>query len=437
MQEHKQSLAAASYEEHIARSRSQYRSQHESDLTSAAARHQRDEQQHQRDERQHQRDERQPLQRDDNIPNRDAQRRQKNQDYVELNVIRQRKGESRTERKEQMKRSKSLPREQERNEPSTFIYSPQSSGFARQAKTTQSFRQSPERKLQKEKSIDSEKATLRPARSAENLINTKDDIPVGSVTTIKERLFGPGGIGKRSIPITVLPDPSQRVTPDSKRPYSEVINKKDEQAVAATTATHLRSSSFLSEDKYKDERIREYASYRDGKVKKRSQILDDLTDLEYTYDRLNLDDDNLMSGAANHDFNIPAHAEGAESIEPNVKRLSITNVKKFEDMLQRHIDSSETPSLDYAKEWLRYDRDSVTGSDKSTAKTDPKPEQERPIHSSLIQDAPVVRSYMNRPESSLPRKKTDDMAYRKIHPYPESTRSNTTANPGKSQRKTR
>ena len=406
VQDHKQSLAAASYEEHIARSRSQYRSQHESDLSAAADKHQRADRQHQRDavgaDKRHQ---------------RDTKQHQKNQDYVQLDVIRQRKGESRTEQKEKMKRSKSLPREQESKDHSVQQYSQQSSGFARQAKTTQSFRQSPERKIPEDRKVDPEKATLRPARSAENLINKKDDIPTGNVSSIKERLFGPGSDEKGVIPIKMVQDPSLMTTHSNQRIKSEVFNKSDDKP-PTFAQPHARSSSYLSDDK--DERIREYVSYRDGKVKKRSQIFDELTDLEYTYDRLNLDDDNLMSGAANHDFNIPPHAE-LDSFEPNVKRLSITNVKKFEDMLQRHVEGSENPSLDYAKKWLSHEEGSQKENDRESTK-------ERSIQSTHVQSVQMTPSYQNRPESSLPRKKTDDMAYRKIHPYPESTSTSTRNN---------
>ena len=156
--------------------------------------------------------------------------------------------------------------------------------------------------------------------------------------------------------------------------------------------------------------------------KKRPKIKDELTELEYTYDRLNLDDDNLMTGAANHDYNI--RHDVSNETESDVKRLSISNVRKFEEMLQRRVGDPDNPGLDYAKHWLNDDVIKA----KRDAEQKFEANRKRPVATSpehtrqgeSLRYAADVR----RAEHSLPRKITDDMAFRKAHPIPPSAKRN-------------
>ena len=87
-----------------------------------------------------------------------------------------------------------------------------------------------------------------------------------------------------------------------------------------------------------DELLFDYVSYKDGSSPRKSHIKDVLTDLEQTYEKLDINDEELLSRAEHHEVTgsrpLPPPPE---SCEPNVKRLSITNVKKLEELQVRFL----------------------------------------------------------------------------------------------------
>jgi len=99
------------------------------------------------------------------------------------------------------------------------------------------------------------------------------------------------------------------------------------------------------------------------------------------------------------------------SVEPNVKRLSITNVKMLTDMQEQQAHHS---SLEYAKEWLleRGNRPSGSTSIDSTvlpAVCINSSRASEPLSRSGSTGGGIAAS-----RGSLPRKVIDDMAFRKL-----------------------
>ena len=148
------------------------------------------------------------------------------------------------------------------------------------------------------------------------------------------------------------------------------------------------------DDSDDDVRLINYASFRDGPRRKRPNINDALTELEEAYERLDLDNEYLLDRATRRDY--PRLVAPDNGWQSNVKRLSITNVKKLDEIQQR----VENPSLEYAKRWLSSESGltvSKNGPDTTTITP--------PVQATSPPRGPRA--------SSLPRKFGDDMAVRK------------------------
>ena len=148
------------------------------------------------------------------------------------------------------------------------------------------------------------------------------------------------------------------------------------------------------DDSDDDVRLINYASFRDGPRRKRPNINDELTELEEAYERLDLDNEYLLDRATRRDY--PRLMPTDNEWQSNVKRLSITNLKKLDEIQQQ----VENPSLEYAKRWLS----SETGLTVSKNARD---------MTTITLPVPAASPPRGSRASSLPRKFGDDMAVRK------------------------
>ena len=108
--------------------------------------------------------------------------------------------------------------------------------------------------------------------------------------------------------------------------------------------------------------LNDHKSYSNSEQKKRPFISDELTDFEKLVERLDKGDTSLE----NHSkwCGIPmSGAQCSSADDPTVKRLSVTNIKTLETGRGK-----QSPSLEYAKEWLINGRHAATSvvSDKSS-----------------------------------------------------------------------
>lgn len=290
--------------------------------------------------------------------------------------------------------------------------------------------------------IPASKYTLRPSRSAENLEKLADDLPNVSVQEIKERLFGPNA-SSRKVKKDLL-RPTQR--DEHEKEVGEITEKVKVESMKGLFSAPIQSlptftpvytkqtTASSGDDGGKDELLYTYASYRDTPNKKRLNIFDDLTDLEATYERMNMTNEDINDNGGLRDFgNAPANEY--DPLEPNVKRLSISNVRKFEEMLEKKL--GEEQGTDRTKQWLSFEvkqsRSLSSGQGQKTShsreKVSPSRENVSPAryyHSKMDStssfpgdDTSTVfsdgGSRLQSGRLSLPRKKADDMAYRKTH----------------------
>ena len=203
-----------------------------------------------------------------------------------------------------------------------------------------------------------------------------------SVAAIKAALFGEADPG--------LPPPVVTTS----HPRWETTSTRSAGSVTSGTANCFQFLPLRRYDNDSDDDIRlvDYASFRDGRRWKKPTIIDDLTELEEAYERLDLDNEQLLDRAARRDY--PRPLPPVADAETNVKRLSITNLKKLDEIQQR----VENPSLEYAKRWLSSESGLVEPARDVTATAPP---------------APVAALPRGPRSSSLPRKFGDDMAVRK------------------------
>ena len=284
-------------------------------------------------------------------------------------------------------------------------------------------RQSPDKTTEKQSSEADKKRTsqfsstrhvLRPSRSAENLYQaSSEDMPKISVLQIKERLFGQRIDQKvRKSPPKVESDLSKVLERKDRKVDSvkDVFSKKEEKLPIYSTSYKSNSGIIDAEQ---DELLYNVVSCRDNQERRNINIFDDLTDLEITYARVKRENNEAIPGS---DPSHMAH-EDYNPTEPSVKRLSISNVRKFEELLQRRQDSS--PKEEYTKQWIKKEQPEGTNDRVPTGSVNNK----KHMTSQSTDDGASVATSDDRRFSgrlSLPRKKADDMAYRKTHQLPAS-----------------
>ncbi len=262
-------------------------------------------------------------------------------------------------------------------------------------------------------------------------INDIEKVPKVDLMSIKSNLFGQEGekleqqYQQRS-DLARLQDRKDRKVSELK---AGVFNIPDETVpVVISRLSHPSSRNF---DDNNDERIFDYASFRDKEKRKRPNIQDVLTDLEKTFEALDLDMDEDL---------LPRNHFPSSSSDPtNVKRLSITNLKKLEELQN----NQQTPSMDYARQWLSHEK--LPQSDREAESQDAKsrpgvsPESMEVanysyairLRSSSIPDSrsQSIVSEGRRSASAripYPRKVADDMAYRRQNnslPYRQGSQS--------------
>lgn len=162
-----------------------------------------------------------------------------------------------------------------------------------------------------------------------------------------------------------------------------------------------------------DRPIFDYVSYKDGEKYPKGTIQDALTDLEQTFEALNLDKD------IDEEFEPP---------KTNVKRLSITNLKKFEELQQQ----DGSPTVDYTRQWIDDTRKPGEPRPRSLAGASPAsmevaslslPPEAEMAPTNLMRSASAgseVKYYITGVQR-YPKRKSDDMAYRKnnVAPRPQ------------------
>ena len=243
--------------------------------------------------------------------------------YVDINDIRKRKSRAK-DRKLDAARSKSLPRP---------------------------------RKPQGESGVERRPlhGILRHSYSSENLIDTKDDLPTGSVSKIKEQLFGEKDACTFKVASAVKSPSSTKVVDIQSKVFSASFVPPAPPAVDARQVTsYLRTMTSQTTR-------RDVVSCRDASQPRRSRIDDEVGDLERTYDRLQVaaDADDYVTSRSRRQGVTGAQEEDAE-----VKRLSISNLRKFEELLlQSRANADVTkiprdpnaanPGLNYARHWLQ------------------------------------------------------------------------------------
>lgn len=194
---------------------------------------------------------------------------------------------------------------------------------------------------------------LRPSRSAENIDKINEDVGNRSVKDIKERLFGPT---QAQLKAPVSRNKQEVTSPQNSNVKVENVkayfNPTDSVPSFAKVPVYGSSSSRNIRDQEQDELLYNYVSYRDTSNTKPLNIFDDLTDLELTYRKLSNDQEGKGYNAAPHDL-----TNGHDSI----KRLSISNVRKFEEMLEMR----QQQGQDWTKEWVSREKKPTTSNNKS------------------------------------------------------------------------
>ena len=204
-----------------------------------------------------------------------------------------------------------------------------------------------------------------------------------TVASIKAALYGEVDSGLPQVTSTSQP----RLESASSKSAGSVTNGRP-------NCLQFVPARRYDDDSDDDVRLINYASFRDGPRRKRPNINDALTELEEAYERLDLDNEYLLDRATRRDY--PRLVAPDNGWQSNVKRLSITNVKKL-DEIQHGV---ENPSLEYAKRWLSSESGltvSKNGPDTTTITP--------PVQATSPPRGPRA--------SSLPRKFGDDMAVRK------------------------
>jgi hypothetical protein len=233
-----------------------------------------------------------------------------------------------------------------------------------------------------------------------------DELPNISVSEIKERLFGPNVQSKKVKDYTYADELKQitegqnsKVKVDSMK---DIFNQPIQSLPTYAPVYHKSVNSF--DDNGKDELLYNYASFRDEPAKKKFNIFDDLTELEVTYEKVNLNSEGKgieVKECNDEDF-----------IETNVKRLSISNVRKFEEMLEKKLGDD----YDRTKIWLSGEKENENKKSTNNNKVIPKRSYSVGSAARPPSDAPSLTS--DGPNFSerigLPRKKADDMAFRKM-----------------------
>ena len=236
-----------------------------------------------------------------------------------------------------LRRSRSLPRERIKSSESKSSPEVERSSSTRQSRKSES---------------DSRKMIIADF-SANKRFHSQEDVnaeePKVNISELKLKLFGQDGekLVMAKPDLEKILDPKQHKVASVKE---QVFNVKDER-VPRYYSHHYISRSEAGDD----EVLVDYVSYKDGQQPKRTNINDILTDLEQTYEKLDLDNDELLTRAGHHEVGQePGHRPlppPPDSSQPNVKRLSITNLKKLEELQSR----MEHPSFEYAKQWLTTD----------------------------------------------------------------------------------
>ena len=256
---------------------------------------------------------------------------------------------------------------------------------------------------------------LRMSKSEDDLRSChtgSDEMPRVSIKSIKDKLYGNAGELPDSKKETELVNVWDRRDRKVSKIAGDVFNMTDQSLPEYDKPVPPSSQQFGEEE---DVRLSDYISYKDGYRRKTTTIDDVLTDLEQTYENLQLDSDEWSKDVErtdhterpNRPYTPVEHREGMV----NVKRLSITNLKKLEEIQM----SVENPSLEYAKRWLSTGNSSeVLGEDSVHQVSTTYPIN----HSESQSLTSELRIRDN--TSSLPRKIADDMAVRKIQPYPPS-----------------
>jgi hypothetical protein len=262
-------------------------------------------------------------------------------------------------------------------------------------------------------------------------LNDVEEVPKVNLTSIKSNLFGSVGekLGYPRPDLSNIQDRKERLVSELK---ADFFNRKDE--IVPEVIPMLSQPSvnhFMDGD---EERIYDYASFRDIEKRRRPNIDDVLTDLEKTFEALELDleEDDLM-----------IRSDMTSSESDKVKRLSITNLRKLED-LQGH---QQMPSLDYARQWLSSEN--MTKEEKKSSPRLPAKDPNDDVFLSprgrlgLSPDSMEVANYnymtqlqmpASLPDSqsqsvtsegrarlAYPRKVADDMAYRRARKSPISS----------------
>ena len=269
-----------------------------------------------------------------------------------------------------------------------------------------------------------------------------EEVPPVNISAIKENLFREGEKGddrienQKDVEVSRAFEKRDRKVSELK---AEIFSGQDE-IVPNVQVLNVRPSSKHF-DQESDERIVSYASYKDNLKPRRSAIQDELTDLERTYEQLNLNNEDVWEQALNQEVS----KAGAGQELGNVRRLSITNLRKLET-LQQH---ENTPSMDYARSWLANDgtpppqqdapnqRNQSTGDDEvfkphhgamspesaevsqyssnANAPHQIVPEAKKTALSSGVKDTRRVTTSGQHPvvQVPLPRKVGDDMAFRR------------------------
>ena len=277
--------------------------------------------------------------------------------------------------------------------------------------------------------IKTEKPGQRPAYVVKANEEPEKPTPV-NLGAIKANLFGAGG---ESADDPKVHDDKMQLKSNIKvsEIRTEIFNTQDRVIPQVIPTMSRPSSKHFDEEN--DQRILAYASYRDGNRPRRSHIEDELTDLERTYEELNLNTEEEWDRALEREA---ARGQSGEDLG-KVRRLSITNLRKLETLQQKE----GKPSLDYTRNWLANDaaqagpQDDNVSSKKSTSdysdvlspsgKGSPEsaevsrytsPTQAHPFvpqGEDIVVDNRSVGSSGWNPSSSFPLKVGDDMAFRR------------------------
>jgi len=149
----------------------------------------------------------------------------------------------------------------------------------------------------------------------------------------------------------------------------------------------------------------DHVGYSDSARKKRSFTSDELTDLETFVERLNKDEGANHSQSCTISPSVTGIQFSSATDDTTVKRLSATNIKMLEGSRGK-----QSPSLEYAKEWLIHGRQASISSDKSSGHMLRSCATDGNGIKSSVPPAENVGSFIsNRNVKSLPHTESDDV----------------------------